>query len=182
MFSEDMGANPLGSCETAGGGRLAPSRGHLDLGVGEPRRLCSSQRTEPWWDMYVFNLPLRTRPTSDPDDWQDNARDILNFLLHYMPPSSCLNTSLHLPLVPKEISQQRQREGFVGRTFVVVGHSFGGASAVLAASHSPRLFDSLILIDPVIESVPTELRSPLPGGAVRRRTRWSSRQALSSIR
>lgn len=110
------------------------------------------------------------------DDWRDNARDILNFLLYHIPRSSQTGSlPLYLPTVPVEISQQRQSEGFADRTFVVVGHSFGGASAILAALHSPQLFNSLILVDPVVESTHIDLRTPLTGGALRRRTHWPSR-------
>lgn len=60
-----------------------------------------------------------------------------------------------------------------------VGHSLGGYATALAAALAPGRFAALLLIDPVI--MPPEVYvGRLPGlhGAARRRSRWSSPQAL----
>lgn len=63
------------------------------------------------------------------DDWTDNARDILNFLFHYLPSrpySKPLPTNLLR--VPKDEATARTLNGFSERAIVVVGHSLGAAS------------------------------------------------------
>jgi pimeloyl-ACP methyl ester carboxylesterase len=69
--------------------------------------------------------------------WSDHARDILNFILHFLPETvapSALPT--YLPRVPHEVSDAREKHGFTNRELVVVGHSFGGCAACVL--HSPR--------------------------------------------
>ncbi|KAH8097014.1 Alpha/Beta hydrolase protein [Cristinia sonorae] len=116
-------------------------------------------------------------------DWQDNARDIANFLLHYLPGSPRREQlPTHLQPVPVSEALNRQQRGFADRTLVGVGHSFGGASLVWMASHHPykHLLSSLILVDPIITGV-----IPFGGfssfingkiqGALSRRDHWTSR-------
>lgn len=64
------------------------------------------------------------------DDWNDNARDILNFLIYYLP-STAASPPLptHLPRLPSPESNYRKTHGFAHRTLVVVGHSFGGCTS-----------------------------------------------------
>ncbi|EGO26749.1 hypothetical protein SERLADRAFT_464144 [Serpula lacrymans var. lacrymans S7.9] len=113
-------------------------------------------------------------------EWMDNARDIANFLLNYIP-SAVSNTvlSTHLPRVSNDVSKTRTRDGFTHRTLVVVGHSFGGCSSVMAALKFPALFSSMILIDPVIVQ-PYQYRGDslraFVIGAILRRDRWPSRE------
>lgn len=62
-------------------------------------------------------------------DWHDNARDILNFVTHYLPETfdpAALPT--HLGRIPDEIAASRCGFGFSNRRVVAVGHSFGGCS------------------------------------------------------
>ncbi|OCH94591.1 alpha/beta-hydrolase [Obba rivulosa] len=123
-------------------------------------------------------------------DWQDNTRDILHFLLHYLPSSaSPAVLPTHLPRLPDSVAQSRIRRGFADRTVVGIGHSFGGCTTAYAAITYPQLFSSLILVDPIIfphESAGTlDPRSGVPDsvgrhhnvtGAIQRRDRWASRE------
>jgi hypothetical protein len=112
------------------------------------------------------------------DDWSDNTRDILNFMLNYMPDSADESLPTHLPRKPAHISKSREQDGFLDRVLVSIAHSFGGcttyvsllsrfvrvtsdlpliielACRALAAINCPTLFSSLILIDPIILSPP----------------------------
>ncbi|THH27684.1 hypothetical protein EUX98_g6505 [Antrodiella citrinella] len=117
-------------------------------------------------------------------DWQDNARDLSHFLLHYLPEVALGPLPIHLPRLSHTVTTPRERCGFPDRTVVAVGHSFGGCSLAWAASHEPykRLFSSLILVDPIIAD-----RKPTPTGefldymdphivpALLRRDHWTSR-------
>jgi len=65
---------------------------------------------------------------------------------------------------------------------LVVGHSFGGTTALQVASERPALFERMLLLDPVI--IPAELLavrtpgpSPMVRGALKRRDRFESRKA-----
>ncbi|KAF8211974.1 hypothetical protein K438DRAFT_1805734 [Mycena galopus ATCC 62051] len=111
-------------------------------------------------------------------DWANDARDVLNFLLHFLPSSisgSDLPTFL-LRVAPEE-SQLRKVRGFSERKLFAVGHSFGGCCWL-----QPRLFTSLTLVDPVIIRHGTlnhDPRNPAPSlmeGAVARRDTWPSRE------
>ncbi|KDQ56886.1 hypothetical protein JAAARDRAFT_132330 [Jaapia argillacea MUCL 33604] len=113
-------------------------------------------------------------------DWRDNARDILNFLLHYLPPSGLTKLPTHLPLLPLSISEKRKSSGFGdGRVLMVVGHSFGACTTALAAHTHPRLFSSLLLVDPVVFPVGRyhdKFRDAYLLGALMRKERWGSRE------
>jgi hypothetical protein len=62
--------------------------------------------------------------------WGDNARDVLNFILHFLPEEATpLVLPTNLPRVPLETSEARKRLGLARRKLVVVGHSLGGCSA-----------------------------------------------------
>ncbi|KAI0928000.1 hypothetical protein AcW1_005386 [Taiwanofungus camphoratus] len=123
-------------------------------------------------------------------DWQDNSRDILHFLLYYLPPSaSPAALPVNLPRLPDSASESRESQGFEARTLVAIGHSLGGCTSARAAIVQPRLFSSLILVDPIIRPYPQN--GPLIAkrvhkmivGAVQRQTRWSSREeALEKFR
>ena len=72
-----------------------------------------------------------TPAISDVDTWLDNSRDIINFLIYYLPdtigyPGDGLST--HLPLMSQDISGARGKDGLTNRTIVAIGHSFGGCS------------------------------------------------------
>ena len=62
--------------------------------------------------------------------WSDHARDILNFILHFLPETVSPSTlPTCLPRVPLEVSTAREKRGFTSRELVVVGHSFSGCAA-----------------------------------------------------
>lgn len=68
-----------------------------------------------------------------PVDWTDNSRDILNFLVNYLPlapTNSALPT--HLPRTNSEEAESRKLTGYKERTLVVVGHSFGGTTSYVS--------------------------------------------------
>ncbi|KAG8924637.1 hypothetical protein FRC01_011240 [Tulasnella sp. 417] len=124
----------------------------------------------------------------DTFNWADNSRDILNFLLHFLP-SNPQEVGLPTALDPISLdeSSRRSRFGFPKRKLVGIGHSLGGCTMARAAIDFPSLFSSLVLVDPVI--MPALDKDPSGGieklqlGAVARRTRWSSREeALESFR
>ncbi|KIN97917.1 hypothetical protein M404DRAFT_867768 [Pisolithus tinctorius Marx 270] len=111
-------------------------------------------------------------------DTQDNARDIANFLLYYLPDET---TPTALPTQLSRISQAtsdaRKEHGYRQRKLVVVGHSFGGVTSVLAALNFPKLFSSLILVDPVIFNYGChDLGFKLARDALMRRDTWCSRE------
>ncbi|KAG1900154.1 Alpha/Beta hydrolase protein [Suillus fuscotomentosus] len=68
-------------------------------------------------------------------DWTDNARDITNFLINYMPEEAETPLPIQLHRLPASI-----------------GHSFGGCSVTLTALHFPALFSSTILLDAMIDT------------------------------
>lgn len=113
-------------------------------------------------------------------DWTDNARDIINFLVNYIPEeidASSLPVQLHR--VPASIGELRQKSGFSSRTFVVAGHSYGGCSVTLAALHFPALFSSMILVDAMIDTyqgIVWEDTQRIVGATLIRRDQWLSRE------
>ncbi|KAG2159363.1 Alpha/Beta hydrolase protein [Suillus bovinus] len=114
-------------------------------------------------------------------DWTDNARDIVNFFINYMPEEveiPALPIQLHR--LPASISEARQQSGFSSRTLVLAGHSVGGCVAALVALHFPALFSSLILVDPMIDTFtefPFEHGQSVVGHVLIRRQQWPSREA-----
>jgi hypothetical protein len=74
-------------------------------------------------------LPTHTRRhyfTLSAGDWADDARDVLNFLLHFLPSSIADPLPTHLPRITSEESALRKVRGFNERRLFTVGHSFGG--------------------------------------------------------
>ncbi|KAH6910751.1 Alpha/beta hydrolase family-domain-containing protein [Coprinopsis sp. MPI-PUGE-AT-0042] len=119
-------------------------------------------------------------------DWSDNTRDIVNFLTNFLPSrATSERLPLHLRRLPEEESNRRREKGFAYRRLMQVGHSYGGCTSACAVENFPKLFDSLVLIDPVIakpSSVPEVAREVhertdllLKNSLVRRDT-WSSRE------
>ncbi|KAG5644670.1 hypothetical protein DXG03_007969 [Asterophora parasitica] len=121
-------------------------------------------------------------------DWTDNARDILNFLIYFLPnEASSASLPTHLVRIPSDESEYRKSNPFRQRTLVAVGHSYGGCTSALAALTQPKLFSSIILIDPVIVK-PTghlihksEHTDRLVVGAILRRETWPSREEAFDI-
>lgn len=82
-------------------------------------------------DSLQVNCYRLTPATLGIDEWLDNSRDIINFLTYYLPDTighSGDGLPTHLPLIPQEISEMRERGGLTNRTLVAIGHSFGGCT------------------------------------------------------
>ncbi|KAJ7724481.1 Alpha/beta hydrolase family-domain-containing protein [Mycena maculata] len=134
----------------------------------------------------VLNLNVLNTPLSA-CDWSDDARDVLNFLLHFLP-SSVAPDALPavLPRVAPEESALRKVRGFPERRLLAAGHSFGGCSCTWAALTHPRLFTALTLVDPVLVRFgpainPKDPNGPaLIGGAISRRDSWASREEAAA--
>ncbi|KIM43145.1 hypothetical protein M413DRAFT_26330 [Hebeloma cylindrosporum] len=126
---------------------------------------------------------INARHASALFDWLDNARDISNFLLHFLPKHTTEGRlPTHLSRLSPAETERRFKSGFSDRKLVALGHSYGGCTSSLAAAFYPSLFTSLILIDPVIISPNDrkgrEGRGPdLASGALSRRDTWPSRAA-----
>jgi len=65
-------------------------------------------------------------------DWSDNSRDIVNFLINFLP-TIPVDTPLptHLRRIPSQEveAELRLKKGFKHRTLVMIGHSMGGCSS-----------------------------------------------------
>jgi pimeloyl-ACP methyl ester carboxylesterase len=90
--------------------------------------------------------------------WLDHSRDLLNMV------------NLFRDQMPRPI--------------IGVGHSMGGCQLANLALLHPRLFETLILIDPVIQGKVSLLGNVSPAAAsAKRRDRWPSREeALESFK
>jgi hypothetical protein len=111
--------------------------------------------------------------------WVDNARDMLNFLVSYLPDSAAArDLPVHLSRLPPATASARQTSGITGRMLVGLGHSFGACSMTLATFHFPAILSSLILVDPILQDLGMVLGQTSfgsPAGAIKRRSRWPSR-------
>ncbi|KAF7338103.1 AB hydrolase-1 domain-containing protein [Mycena venus] len=161
----------------------------------QPSWICSRSQT----GLSLTRSGLGKRPTMarltslTPDfpfaacNWADDARDVLNFLLHFLPSSIGSDLPIHLPRIAPEESALRKVRGFSERRLFAVGHSFGGCCCTWAALTHPRLFTGLTLIDPVICRFGTpdhDPRRPEPSfkaGAVSRRDTWPSREEAHKV-
>ncbi|KAI6014969.1 hypothetical protein F5J12DRAFT_969296 [Pisolithus orientalis] len=109
-------------------------------------------------------------------DWHDDARDIVNFLLNYLPeettPASLPTCLAHVP------------EAVFALLSLMIAHFF--LCRALAALNFPKLFSSLILVDPIITAEKTKLVDEAVRFAVNAFTMqmfWSSRgEALSQFK
>ncbi|KAF9239417.1 Alpha/Beta hydrolase protein [Melanogaster broomeanus] len=112
-------------------------------------------------------------------DWTDDARDIAHFLLSYLPEDPDPEAlPARLKRLPESTSLARMEHGYRTRKVVVVGHSFGGCTSVRAAVDFPKLFSSIILVDPVIVqpyTYPSDYYDRVLG-VISRRTQWASRE------
>jgi len=67
------------------------------------------------------------------------------------------------------------------RPLIGVGHSMGGNNLVNLSLMHPRLFTTLVLIDPAIQRMPSKVGNfLLPKSSTNRRDRWPSRQAAQA--
>ncbi|KAG1867590.1 Alpha/beta hydrolase family-domain-containing protein [Suillus tomentosus] len=129
---------------------------------------------------------LNRQSLSGSFDWTDNARDIANFLVNYMPEEVETSLPIQLHRLPASVGESRRKSGFSSRTLVVVGHSFGGCSVTFTALHFPALFSSMILVDAMIDTYQGfawEHTQYLVGASSIRRDQWPSREdALRSFK
>ncbi|KAB5595487.1 Argonaute-like protein [Ceratobasidium theobromae] len=112
-------------------------------------------------------------------EWSDYTRDILNFLIKFLPESVHGGKERNLPQVSELTAQQRLNHGFKSRIVIGLGHSFGGCALTRAILDSPKLFSSAILVDPVIYPSFVLTRSKLhllTKGTLVRRDYWPDRE------
>lgn len=143
------------------------------------------------------------------DDWADYGRDVLQFLLTALPDaapatppatdgadrgpasvteSEALTASVDaMPfLLPRlEPSVNSGNDGgknghrWRNRRIVLIGHSAGATASINASVSMPRLFEGVVIVDPVINpghSDPTSRIMALGSGALARRDGWPSRE------
>ncbi|KAH9814654.1 hypothetical protein DFH28DRAFT_894230 [Melampsora americana] len=97
--------------------------------------------------------------------WADTSRDLLQFIISYLPERE--NGMNRLPMnLSKQVLNQSSllnldsKSSFSlthtkpihwrGRKICLIGHSLGGNASALAVSSLPELFNSVIFVDPVI--------------------------------
>ncbi|KAI0289945.1 Alpha/Beta hydrolase protein [Russula brevipes] len=118
-------------------------------------------------------------------NWGDQARDILNFVLHFLPETVMpLPLPACIPRVAVQVSEAREKHGFAHRKLVVVGHSFGGCAAILAAHSTPAPFSELVLVDPVISPLSLDCKESIRHFvvcALTRRSVWPSREEAYTL-
>ncbi|KZT67778.1 hypothetical protein DAEQUDRAFT_728775 [Daedalea quercina L-15889] len=126
---------------------------------------------------------VNQRNLSSMFDCQDNARDMLHFMLSYMPEHPSVPAlPTHLARLPDVTVRYRRSHGFQRRTVVGVGHSLGGCSLARGAVDVPSLFSSIILVEPAIVPYPRsgpvvdERAFPYVVNAVKRESKWPSRK------
>ncbi|CAE6436645.1 unnamed protein product [Rhizoctonia solani] len=117
-------------------------------------------------------------------EWSDHARDLLNFLINFLPESiEPGQIESNLPQVPNQSALRRRERGFADRRIIGIGHSFGGCTVARAAIDSPILFSSIILVDPIIYplyAIRNYSADFLAEGALTRRERWPDREIAKS--
>ena len=66
------------------------------------------------------------------------------------------------------------------RAVIAIGHSMGGASAILHELKYPGTFSAMVLFEPVLGPMPTGGPNPLAEGARRRRAKWANMAAAEA--
>ncbi|KAH8827513.1 Alpha/beta hydrolase family-domain-containing protein [Flagelloscypha sp. PMI_526] len=124
----------------------------------------------------------KTLQTSGLYCWADHSRDIIQFLTHFLP-TQLSNQALPtvLPNIHPSETHDRLTHGLPeNRRVIAVGHSFGGCTSAMAAIHHPKLFSSLVLVDPVIHrprySGQFSTVEDFIKGAIMRKSTWKSRE------
>ncbi|KAF8330805.1 uncharacterized protein EI90DRAFT_2921583 [Cantharellus anzutake] len=118
--------------------------------------------------------------------WTDNGRDILNFVLHYLPDQSTSGElPVNLPRLPDHIATSRRVNGFgSSRTLVGVGHSAGTTALFHGAIHEPKLYSSLMGLDPILLTTDVNRGPQFSAwitGAIGRRSQWPSREEAHKL-
>ncbi|NKF21441.1 alpha/beta fold hydrolase [Solimonas marina] len=91
------------------------------------------------------------------------------------------------PAIMRRIEPVIADQGLAGKPLIGMGHSYGAALTLCAAAENPQRFGALVLLDPILlpplHYAVTRLSAavggnPLSRGALRRRDRWESRDAV----
>lgn len=131
-------------------------------------------------------------------DWMENTRDIVNFLLYYLPPTAqasgdpghAAELPLYLPRLPDSVAEYRRQHGFDGgeggsRQIIGLGHSAGATALFMAAVFEPKLLHSLTVLEPIV-LIPEVNDNPIFAswitGAIGRRDKWASRYVVASYK
>ncbi|KAJ3737028.1 Alpha/beta hydrolase family-domain-containing protein [Lentinula guzmanii] len=119
-------------------------------------------------------------------DWYDGAKDILHFLLHYMPSRITSDRlPVHLPRVSVAEFEERERLGFSERQIIAIGHSYGGNNCGRACYSYPQCFSALVLVDPGIVKLNDPTLRPtlryMAQGSYARRDSWKSREEALAL-
>ncbi|SPQ24851.1 cc4bb9db-94b1-4c3c-968c-334ec7b553ae [Thermothielavioides terrestris] len=130
---------------------------------------------EPLWDdLYAraAKSGIRIRSIWMADMWNQGQSGVLNEAILANDPSwwDHARDLLHL------INQKRDE---MPHPLVGIGHSMGGAQLTLIALSNPRLFRSLVLLDPVLQLTGTGIAPAM--ASTRRRDLWPSRAAAAAM-
>ncbi len=129
----------------------------MDRRCGTSRRFRRSERRESRQRSYALTPSTILSASADVliASWADHPRDLFLMVNHF---------------------RKHMKRPLVG-----IGHSMGGNNLVNLSLMHPRLFTSLILIDPVIQRLPSAQGNVAPAKAsIRRRDIWPSRQAAAA--
>ncbi|KAF9238990.1 hypothetical protein BU15DRAFT_74955 [Melanogaster broomeanus] len=114
-------------------------------------------------------------------DWSDDVRDIAHFLLSYLPEDS------ETEALPARLERLPESTGEAGRSTGIAQGRWWWLDILSEDAHRkwlraavdfPKLFSSIILVDPVIGQPYTYPRDyySMALGAISRRSRWASRE------
>ncbi|KZT67780.1 hypothetical protein DAEQUDRAFT_380684 [Daedalea quercina L-15889] len=154
---------------------------HAQEAASSPVKIDEIWSWEPWnhGDAYLINEGNSTCMF----DGRDNARDILQFLLYYLPShASSRSLPVHLERLPENVGTSRKARGIEKRCMIGVGHSLGGCSIARLAIAEPNIFSSLILVEAGIVAYPgsgplVDKRTfPYLVYAIKRQCWWPSRE------
>jgi pimeloyl-ACP methyl ester carboxylesterase len=128
---------------------------------GLPESSCAPQVDEVWMldaVQHGDSAFLNEETLGDTFDCADYSRDVMNFILAYLPRDFQRDLPTNLRRVSNYEIAQRKQTGVKSRNLVAIGHSVGASAFVHPATLHPKLFSSLILVEPIC--VP-EYRKPL---------------------
>ncbi|GAA99775.1 hypothetical protein E5Q_06478 [Mixia osmundae IAM 14324] len=156
-----------------------PTLAHLIKTLGT-----DAQEIEEIWSLDlahqgVSGLVNASKSNLEVHSWPDQGRDLLNFLLLYLPPATRNVIAGEDPSLshgasalssgspaPRMLARQHLEDSALlrldgsgaqlsgqqirGRKILGLGHSVGGSGALIAATTLPSVFSSIVLIDPVV--------------------------------
>ena len=86
-------------------------------------------KSEPYVRTLISSSCDRSYIRASTVDLTDNARDVLNFLLHFLPEKvTPQSLPTHLKQVPDKTSNARRQSGLSQRRLIGIGHSVGGTA------------------------------------------------------